>query len=212
MDATPIARYQLQTGLAGEQQRLNRCVMKEPWRFAMMILIVCVGTAPLAAPQSAPTEYQLKAAYLYNFAKFVDWPADAFASPQSPFLICILGTDPFGNVIDEALRGKTIEDHPVVVERAKESSDARHCQMVFVSSSEKKRIREILGTLRGSHVLIVGESESFAESGGMIQLVLEENRVRFAINTGAAESAGLHISSKLLALARIVRSPESGKN
>lgn len=175
-----------------------------------MISFAALASAP--AQDSAPTEYQLKAAFLYNFAKFVDWPPHSFASAQSAFVICILGADPFGSAIDDTLRGKTVGDHAVLVQRDKEPVELRHCQIAFISSSEKRRLPEILAALQGANTLIVGDSDHFADSGGMIQLMLEQNHVRFAINTDAAESAGLRISSKLLAMAKLVHSTESGRN
>jgi hypothetical protein len=141
---------------------------------------------------------------LFNFAKFVDWPSSSFAGPQSAFSICIMGADPFGRIIDDSLRGKAIGGHPVAVERARDANEARHCQMVFVGYSEKGRVAEILGSLRGTNALIVGETEGFAAAGGAIQFAIEENHVRFLINPDAAERAGLKLSSKLLALATIV--------
>jgi YfiR/HmsC-like len=176
-----------------------------------LVLILFAGAA--RAAQDNPSEYQLKAAFVFNFAKFVDWPANTYSRPQSPFTICILGADPFGPAMDDALRGKTIANHPVVVERIKDAVAARHCQIVFVSASEKRRLRDILKSLKGANVLIVGDVGGFAAAGGTIELTLQDNRVRFEINTGAADGAGLRISSKLLALATIVHgAPESGKN
>lgn len=176
--------------------------------FAMAFAIVSAGWAQ----EAPPSEYQLKAAFLYNFAKFIDWPRSVFATPQSPFAICILGADPFGPAIDQTLRGKTVADHPVIVQRARDVSEVRHCQIVFVSSQEKQPLAEILDGLQKSSVLVVGETEHFADSGGTIQLFLDEGHIRFAINTDAAENAGLHISSKLLALAKIVHGNENGRN
>jgi len=170
------------------------------------------GAAVAPAQGSAPTEYQIKAAFLYNFAKFIDWPPGSFPAPQSPFEICILGADPFGSAIDDTLRGKSIGDRTVVIERVKEPWRARQCQIVFVSSSEKQRLPEIIASLQGAKTLVVGETDRFADLGGTIQLTLEENHVRFAINTSAADGAGLRISSKLLALAKIVHATESGRN
>ncbi len=180
----------------------------------MLPLLIFFVFAPGAGAQAnSPSEYQVKAAFLFSFAKFIDWPPGSFASPQSPFSICILGADPFGPAIDEALRGKMIGDRAVVVRRAREPGQVRHCQIVFISSSENRRLTEILSSLQGASVLIVGDADHFADSGGTIGLMLEENRIRFAINTDAAESAGLKISSKLLAVAKIVRgAPESRRN
>lgn len=187
--------------------RLRRALLVLP----AITLIAFAGA--LRGAQDNPSEYQLKAAFVYNFAKFVDWPPDAFPEPRSAFSICILGADPFGRAIDDALRDKTIADHPVVIRRVKEAADARHCQILFVSGSERSQLREILGSLRGASVLVVGDVDGFAASGGAIELTLQDNHVRFAINPGAADAAGLRISSKLLALATIVHGgSESGKN
>lgn len=184
------------------------------WRQSVAFLLVALVSSACApagrAQTEAPGEYQLKAAFLFNFAKFIDWPATSFATPQSPFTICILGTDPFGHAMDDALQGKTVGDRPVTVKRSKDLADARRCQMVFVSSSEKRRVREILGSLRGTNALVVGESEGFAEAGAAVQFTIEDDRVRFLINTDAAARAGLKVSSKLLSLARVVHDSDKG--
>ncbi len=167
--------------------------------------------APAGRAQAeAPGEYQLKAAFLFNFAKFIDWPATSFAAPQSPFTICILGTDPFGRAMDDALQGKTVDERSVAVERSKDLADTRHCQIIFVSSSERRRVQEILGGLRGTSALVVGETEGFAAAGGAVQFTIEDDRVRFLINTDAAARAGLKVSSKLLSLARVVHDATRG--
>lgn len=182
--------------------------------FSAFIVLGIGFHSPAAHSQSGePAEYQLKAAFLFNFAKFIQWPSASFANPRSEFGICILGDDPFGKSIDDLLRGKTIGDHPVAVTRAKRLQDLAHCQIVFVSSSEKKRVPQILADLNGSNTLAVGETEGFAASGGVIQFTIEEQRVRFIINVDAAQRAGLQISSKVLALARVVGDvPASGKS
>lgn len=141
---------------------------------------------------------------MFNFAKFIEWPQGAFAGPQSPFTICVFGKDPFGSSLDEALANKTVGDRPISIQRPKDKMELKHCQIVFFSRTETEHIAEILGTLQGSNVLLVGESEGFAESGGMIEFTLEQGRVRFSINPDAAEHANLRFSSKLLALAKIV--------
>lgn len=165
-----------------------------------------------ARAQEEASEYQVKAAFLFNFAKFIDWPENSFASPQSPFSVCVLGADPFGRALDDALRGKAIAARPVVVSRLRDPAMARQCQIAFVSASEKSRLPSVFGAVRGSSVLLVGETENFAASGGTIQFTLEDNHIRFTINTDAAERSRLQISSKLLALARIVRdTPRNGK-
>jgi hypothetical protein len=170
------------------------------------VSLLAVTLAPSAQPQNEqPSEYQLKAAFLFNFAKFVDWPTGTFATPASPFTICILGQDPFGHDLDDSLRGKTISSRPIVVHRCDSDAETRGCQILFVSRSQGRRMPEILQGLRGFKVLVVGESDGFAAGGGAIEFVLEQEHVRFRINPDAAARAGLTISSKLLALATIVR-------
>ncbi len=175
-------------------------------------LLFSVGCFPvhLFAQSKTPTEYELKAAFLFNFARFVEWPSSAFTTPQSPFLICVLGTDPFGSTLDDALLRHSIQGHPTALLRAKHVSDINSCQILFVPSSESHRLPEITVKLRGQCVLVIGENENFAASGGVIQFSLEENRIRFLINTDAADRSGLKFSSKLLALARIVRDTPPG--
>lgn len=178
------------------------------------LVVFALGFAALSArgQENQSSEYALKAAFLYNFAKFIDWPPASFPNPDSPFTICIFGVDPFGAVIDNTLRGKTIGDHPVALQRIKDLQQTRHCQILFVSSVEKRPISEIVSGAQGANVLIVGESDRFAESGGAIQLMVEQGHIRFAINTDAAENAGLRVSSKLLALAKVIRGTETGRN
>jgi hypothetical protein len=169
--------------------------------------------AVLPAQLRPSSEYELKAAFLFNFAKFVDWPPNAFAGPESPFLVCVLGTDPFGIALDNALRSKIIAEHPASVARVRRVADISGCQILFVAASESHLLPEILAKIRGQYVLVIGETDDFASSGGAIQFTLEENRVRFFINPDAADRAGLKISSKLLALAKIVRdAPATGKS
>lgn len=171
-------------------------------------LILCVLAAVPGMLGNAPpadlTEYQLKAVFLYNFAKFIEWPSSSFSSNQAPFSVCILGHDPFAGALDSTLAGKAIAQRPLVVERIKEKADAWHCQILFVSSSETHTYPDIFAVLRGSSALLVGETDGFASSGGMVEFVVEEEHVRFAINPDTARRAGLNVSSKLLALARIV--------
>jgi hypothetical protein len=170
--------------------------------FTFSFALAC--SAALFAQSKGPTEYEIKAAFLYNFAKFVEWPPSAFSDPKQPMGVCVFGRDPFGRALEDALYGKSIGNHPVVLGRARQVPDLAGCQVIFVSGAESPRLVEIVGGLRGHNALLVGESEGFASAGGAIQFVLDQNRVRFAINPDAANRAGLKISSKLLALATIV--------
>ncbi len=181
------------------------------WLLVLFVLLVSewVIRAPLAWGQSGETSgYKVKTAFLFNFAKFIEWPTSSFATPQSPFAICVLGQDPFGGILTDMLQGKMIGERPLTVRLLKDKSEGRSCQIVFVSSSESAHLANIVETLRGGNVLLVGESNDFATSGGTIGFTLEDDRVRFAINTDAADRSGLKFSSKLLALAQLVRDPE----
>jgi hypothetical protein len=181
------------------------------WLCPLLGLALLAGR-PAIAQENLASEYQLKAAFLFNFSKFIDWPADSFPNSKSPFTICILGPDPFGRVLDEELNGKELADRPIAVRRCQTQAEARACQIVFVSRQEANRLPEILQVLRGTNALVVGESEGFAAGGGTIEFFLQEDRVRFRINPDAAARAGLTISSKLLALAMIVRGEPNGKS
>jgi hypothetical protein len=178
----------------------------------VLLIFVFSSLASLVRGQSSgATGYEVKIAFLFNFAKFIDWPEHSFASPQSPFTICVLGQDPFGNILDETLQQKMIGDRPLVVRRLKDKSEGRRCQMVFVSSSESTHLTEILESLKGANVLLVGEATGFAASGGTIEFTLEGDHIRFKINTDAGARSGLMFSSKLLALAKIVHDQQHPK-
>lgn len=196
-------------GTAGNPpSRCRRPSHRARWIAVAWVLLAAVGA------QAAPTaEYQLKAAFLFNFAKFTDWPDDVFAGPGAPFAVCVLGRDPFGSSLDDTLRGKTIANRPVAVERLRDLAGVQRCQMVFVTQSETGRLPAILRALRGAKSLVVGETAGFAHAGGAIEFTLEDERVRFTINPDATERAGLRISSQLLGLARIVHDdPADGKS
>lgn len=169
--------------------------------------VICVtlfSSSPAAQTKTA-SEYEIKAAFLYNFAKFVEWPPSSFTDSKQPFNICVLGADPFGHSLDDVVVGKTVASHPVAIARARQVQELRDCHILFIAGSQRSPVPELLGKLHGKNVLVVGETEDFASLGGTIQFVLEGNHVRFAINPDAAERAGLKISSKLLALAVVVR-------
>jgi len=176
------------------------------------LLLSAIPRGVAEAQSNTAGEYEVKAAFLYNFAKFIEWPESSFPDPQSPLTICVLGSDPFGRTLDDALQGKMIGNRPVTLERFKNPAQARQCHIAFVSSSEARRLPEIQDQLRGASVLLVGESDGFAEAGGVLQFVLQDNRVRFVINTDAAQRADLKVSSKLLALAEVIHDPPGGKH
>lgn len=174
---------------------------------AVRVLGECCLMAGLAANYArgqAANKYQVKAAFLYNFGRFVDWPAN---SSTDPFVIGILGDDPFHGALEATVKDKTIDGRQVLVNRVVSIDAARNCQVLFISPSESQKLPSILNSLKGSPVLTVGETTGFARLGGVINFRIEDYRVRFEINVDAAERAGLKISSKLLSLARIVKEP-----
>jgi YfiR/HmsC-like len=178
----------------------------------IIALSVSLSWAPGALAQdrdsSNSSEYLIKAGFIFNFAKFVDWPPTTFAQPDSPIVIGILGTDPFGAIIDQIVQDKKIGGRGFVVKRMKwgtDLKDLKECKILFVGASERVHIDELVQIVRGLPILTVGETAGFAEHGGVIRLVLEDNRVRFEVNVDAARQAGLTISSRLLTLARIIQ-------
>jgi hypothetical protein len=186
-----------------------------PWRgtpalVSILAVSLLVGgvLSPKARAQS-PSEYQVKAAFLYNFAKFVEWPSNLFRDGHDPLVLCVAGDDSFGNLLDAVVQGKMANGRLLTVRRLQREDEARGCQILFISSSERNRVRPVLKSLNGASVLTVGETEGFAQQGGMINFTLEVNRVHFEINVDAAERAGLKISSKLLSLAKIVPAERS---
>ena len=162
----------------------------------------------IQAEEQELEEYQVKAAYLYNFAKFVDWPAQSFKTPASPIVVCILGEDPFGSALQEVMRGKTVSGRNLLVRQVGDVSAASGCHMLFVSSGEWRQHRPVLARLGGTGVLTIGETPGFTAGGGIVSFKLAGRRVRFEINVDAARQAQLQISSKLLSLAEIVRPSE----
>ncbi len=182
-------------------------------RFLQFLAPAALLAAPWArsAPGQSPpaSEYQLKAAFLFNFARFVEWPAERSRSEGAPIIIGILGEDPFGEAFGPLLN-KTISGRPLAVRRFTRMEEIRICQVLFVSSSHRKQLPRILEEAGRTAVLTVGETDSFAERGGMIQFLLEDNKVRFEVNVEAADKAGLKISSKVLTLARRVWGQNQG--
>jgi hypothetical protein len=157
------------------------------------------------AAQAMPTpEYQVKAAFLYQFTQFVEWPASAFPSGQAPLVIGVLGDDPFGAYLDEIVSGEVANGHPIVVQRYRQAEEVAPCHILFVSRSEEHRLEEIFSHVGGRPLLTVGDADDFARAGGMIQFVTDEGRIRLRVNADAARLANLTISSRLLSLAEIV--------
>lgn len=153
------------------------------------------------AQQVQLPEYQLKAAFIFNFAKFVEWPGEAFPEPRSPLIIGILGENPFKEHLELTIRGKAINNRAVMLKAFGAVTEITNCHILFVSVSEKDRLAEVFRSLNGAPVLTVSETERFTQSGGMINFISDEKKIRFEINNESANRARLKISSKLLTLA-----------
>ncbi len=174
----------------------------------MALAWALVVVPSLWAQGSKPTDYDVKAAYLYNFGGFVEWPAKARADNGDSFTICVLGQDPFGSALDAALAGETIAGKNVAVKRIPRPRDAVNCRILFISSSEDSQLKQVLAALDDTSVLTVSDLPQFSRRGGMVQFVLDGNRVRFEVNLTPADHAGLTLSSELLKLAvQVRRSP-----
>jgi hypothetical protein len=167
---------------------------------AGLALLCCVAARP-AAP--AP-EYQVKAAYLFNFGQFVEWPADAYSSTGAPFVIGILGDDPFGNVIDDVVRGESLAGRPLLVRRFRQTEDVADCNILFIGRSEAPRLERTLRALRGRPILTVTDFAGAESRAAIIVLLTENNRIRMRINVAEARANDLVISSKLLRPAEVV--------
>ena len=191
-------------------------------RIGVACLLLVYTWAPLTAGDAGDLEYHVKAAFLYNFARFVEWPQspDGGSSAQippahnagDPFHLCILGRDPFGSFLDSSLAGKIVAGRAVTVVRLLDSKLLDGCQALFISSSERKNVRTILGLLAEAPVLTISEIPGFAQQGGMVNFYLEDQKVHFEINPKSASRTGLRVSSQLLRLSRVVdTSTGSGK-
>jgi len=181
-------------------------------RRTLQISVLLSGLV-IGAQAQSPGEYQVKAAFLFNFAKFVEWPPDAFPRSDAPLQICVLGQDPFGVEFERSIVEKVVQGHKIKVAHPDDVPQARACQILFIASSEKQRIRDILQGLQGASVLTVADTPSFIQSGGIINFVLDQERVRFEINLKAAELAHLKLSARLLTVAeRVLPGDQAGEN
>ena len=177
----------------------------------LYLLAVCIVLLQGAVAADSPSEYQVKAVFLFNFSRFVDWPEQAFKSPTDPFTIGVLGADPFGPRLDEAVRGEHIGGHALTVRRFDSADQVDDCQILFIDRSQAPQLDQILKVLKHRGTLTVSEIEGSAQRGVMVEFVTESNRIRLKINADAAHAAGLSISSKLLRLADIV-GPANGSH
>ena len=179
-----------------------------PWAVSWAMLLLMAPCA-WAAAESGSLEYPIKAAYLYKFGNYVDWPKPSFPNPASPFNICLVGDDPFGSLLDSAVEGQKVEGRAIALRRLKSVNRDSGCHILYLGLTDPQRAGQVLEVVRGESVLVVSDAGSGAP--GMIQFVLKDNRVRFNIDDDLARSSGLAISSKLLSLAVSVKSKSTGE-
>lgn len=173
------------------------------------LLLTCAFATILCAQPAAP-EYEVKAAYLLDFGKFVTWPPAAVAAHRNTFTICVLGGDPFGSILDATVRGEKINNQPVAVRRIRSPHQGVECNVLFVNENEEQLSARTISTLNKSGTLTVSDSPGFLDRGGMIQFVRSSDRVRFEVNLKAAQEGGLTLSSELLKVAKAVRGKPAG--
>jgi len=174
-----------------------------PWAWVLPCVLLLVAGPWLAAQTVRASEYQVKAVFLFNFTQFVEWPAEAFPDSDTPLVICVLGHDPFGGVLDQTMRDERLGERPFRVRRYQSVDEITICHILFISRSGD-RPEGIVEGLKHRPILTVSEADGFAERGGMIRFVTDRNRIRLQINLESARAAHLTISSKLLRMAEIV--------
>jgi hypothetical protein len=177
------------------------------YQHTLILLLILALQAPLAlCAQSLAFEYAVKATYLYKFAPFVEWPASAFADAGSTFNICVAGQDPFGNALDQAVNGEHIAAHPIAVRRLGDDDADLNCQVLYIGRPQRQRGPDWLMKVKDKPVLTVTDQNQ-GGTGGMIHFLIVDGRVRFSVDTVAANASGLTVSSKLLSLAVSIRRP-----
>jgi hypothetical protein len=172
-----------------------------------LVTALFLAASVVAGPRAQGLRFQeveVKAAFLFNFAQFVTWPETAFATPQAPFVIGILGDDPFGKVLDDVVSGEAVAGHRLVVARFRRIEDVESCHVLFVAALSPAEAPQLFAKLTGAPVLTVGDADAFTAGGGMIGFRTERNRIRLRVNLAAASAAHLTISSNLLRGADIV--------
>lgn len=177
------------------------------WRELLALLVALLAVARVALGDDLPPsrEYQLKAAFLYNFTKFVDWPGASFSSPHDPIVIGVLGPAEFSATLERIVQDRQVNGRAILVKRVATADGAGAVHVLFVTAAEDALFEQIRAEFATSPILIVGESDSFWALGATIAFVLEEDKVRFEIDASAAERSGLRISAQLQKLARAVR-------
>jgi hypothetical protein len=182
---------------------LGNTYLLKSFKMVVMITILIAFCSVCVSGQGSLPEHEVKAAFIYNFSKFVDWPSNAFPSSDSPLAIGVIGDSSLKNTLQRIVSNENINGRSIVVSQAKNDENLKRYHILFVGKSELNKTSGILSSVRGSSVLTIGETGEFLRSGGVINFFLENNKVRFEINPNAAQRNSLKISSKLLRLAKI---------
>ena len=187
-------------------------VRRALYRASLTFMVAALAATTIAnteelSPQAL--EYRVKAGFLYTFAKYIEWPSEAFATPTNSIVIGILGENPFSKMLDATVDGKTIDGRSIRIQQFRQVDDVQACHVLFISVSEKDRLANIQARLRGRNILTVSDGDGFLQNGGQIQFVTEDNRVKFDINLEATRQAGLKLDANLLRVARRVVHRES---
>lgn len=175
---------------------------------AILCALLCWAFCPTYVLAQAATDDRVKAAYIFNFAKFIEWPPQVFTAKESPMNFCVLGRSPVVDELDSSIGGKSVNGHTIMVKHLHGPDEIKDCHLIFLAASAGKQQQKLIEAAKGTPVLLVAETPGFARSGGTINFITESGRLLFEVNINAAESAHLKISSKLLALARIVSPTE----
>ena len=173
------------------------------WKILLVVFLVAAWF-PTRLLAQVFKEYDLKAAFLYHLTQFVEWPPEAFSAAEDPLVIGVLGTDPFGKTLNEIVRDEVVKNRKLIVQQYRNKEEIKGCHILFISQSEGERLDEILSALKGRHILTVGDTEGFAQRGGMVRFITEKNKIRLRINMDSVKAASLSISSKLLRASELV--------
>lgn len=171
----------------------------------ILIFLIVIYAAIFISAQISTHEYKVKAAFLFNFTQFVEWPSQSFSTDNSPFVIGVLGTDPFGNSLEELVSGETIKNHPIVIQHFNSLEEIGNCHILFVNLQDKNKLQSIPEKLKGKNILTVSDANGFSKLGGMIRLYTKNDKINIQVNLEATKAENLIVSSKLLKLAEIVK-------
>jgi uncharacterized protein DUF4154 len=173
--------------------------------YIRFIILFVFGNVFFTSAQIATREYQVKAAFVFNFTQFVEWPSQSFSTPQSPAVIGILGNDPFGTYLEETITGETLNKHPLSIKHFTDVDDVTNCEVLFINISDKNKLQVIIEKLKGKNILTISDVNAFTKLGGMVRLYTKDDKINIQINLEAVKEENLIISSKLLKLAEIIK-------